>query len=125
MNPSTSDAAEILDIEFGADPGYAELRAQERVKSQAAQAIYEARLAAGLTQTALARLAGTTQSVISRLEDGDYDRHSVAMLERIAAALHPASRCHRSRRLSCPGTCPDGSPRYSPIHGSSGASRAA
>jgi len=88
MNPSTSDAAEILDIEFGADPGYAELRAQERVKSQAAQAIYEARLAAGLTQTALARLAGTTQSVISRLEDGDYDRHSVAMLERIAAALH-------------------------------------
>lgn len=88
MDSSTSDAAEILDIEFGADPGYQELRAQERAKSQAAQAIYDARLAAGLTQTQLARLAGTTQSVISRLEDGDYDRHSLAMLERIAAALH-------------------------------------
>ncbi len=85
---TTSDAAEILDMEFGNDPGYQELRAQERVKSQAAQAVCDARIAAGLTQTQLARLAGTTQSVISRLEDGDYDRHSLAMLERIAAALH-------------------------------------
>ena len=88
MDQTTSDAAEILDIEFGGDPGYPELRAPERVKSQAAQAIHDARLAAGLTQTHLARLAGTTQSVISRLEDGDYDKHSLAMLKRIAAALH-------------------------------------
>jgi ribosome-binding protein aMBF1 (putative translation factor) len=88
MNPATSDAAEILDFEFGDDPAYGELRAQERVKSQAAQAIYDARRAAGLTQTELARLALTTQSVISRLEDGDYDKHSLALLERIAAALH-------------------------------------
>ncbi len=88
MNRTTSDAAEILDIEFGDDPAYPELRAQERVKSQAAQAIYDARQTAGLTQTQLARLAGTTQSVISRLEDGDYDKHSLALLERIAAALH-------------------------------------
>lgn len=85
---TTSDAAEILEMEFGNDPGYQEIRAQERVKSQAAQAVYDARTAAGLTQTQLARLAGTTQSVISRLEDGDYDRHSLAMLERIAAAVH-------------------------------------
>jgi DNA-binding XRE family transcriptional regulator len=88
LHTHTSDAAEILDLEFGDDPAYGELRAQERVKSQAAQAIYDARLAAGLTQTELARLAGTTQSVISRLEDGDYDKHSLALLERIAAALH-------------------------------------
>ena len=84
----TSDAAEIMDIEFGDDPHYQELRAQERAKSQASQAIYAARIAAELTQTQLARLAGTTQSVISRLEDGDYDKHSLAMLERIAAVLH-------------------------------------
>jgi DNA-binding XRE family transcriptional regulator len=85
---TTSDAAEILDLEFGDDPGYQKIRAQERVKSQAAQAVYDARAAAGLTQTQLARLAGTTQSAISRLEDGDYDKHSLAMLERIAVALH-------------------------------------
>ena len=86
--PQTTDAAQILDVEFGNDAGYQEMLAQERVKSQAAQAIYDARLAAGLTQKQLASLAGTSQSVISRLEDGDYDKHSLAMLERIAAALH-------------------------------------
>lgn len=35
----TSDAAEILDIEFGDDPAYEELRAQERAESQVAPAI--------------------------------------------------------------------------------------
>lgn len=88
VNHLTSDAVDILDIEFGTDPGYQELRAQERVKSQAARAIYQARIAAGLTQAELARRVGTTQSVISRLEDADYDRHSLALLERIATALH-------------------------------------
>jgi len=87
MRQSTSDAAEIMDLEFGQAPGYGELRAQERAKSQAAQAIYDARQAAGLTQKQLADLAGTTQSVISRLEDGDYDRPSLALLHRVAAAL--------------------------------------
>ena len=76
-----------MDIEFSDDPNYQRLRAEARVKSQAAQTIYDARAAAGLTQSQLARFAGTTQSVISRLEDGDYDRHSLATLERIAAAL--------------------------------------
>lgn len=88
MTQATSNAVEIMDLEFGSDPSYQEIRAQERVKSQAAQAIYEGRVAAGLTQSQLARLAGTTQSAISRLEDGDYDRHSLATLERIAAALN-------------------------------------
>lgn len=31
---------------------------------------------------------GTTQSVISRLEDADYEGHSLTMLQRIAEALH-------------------------------------
>ena len=87
MSAHTSDAAEIMDIEFGDDPNYQQIRVKQRIKSQAAQAIYDARAAAGLSQKQLARLAGTTQSAISRLEDGDYDRHSLAMLERIAAAL--------------------------------------
>jgi hypothetical protein len=32
-------------------------------------------------------MIGTTASVISRLEDADYEGHSLAMLRRIAAAL--------------------------------------
>ena len=36
----------------------------------------------------LAKLVGTTPSVICRLEDADYEGHSLAMLRRIAAALN-------------------------------------
>jgi predicted transcriptional regulator len=39
----------------------------------------------GLTQTALARKVGTTQSMIARLEDAEYIGHSRTMLERMAA----------------------------------------
>ena len=42
---------------------------------------------AKLSQAELARKVGTTQSVISRLEDADYDGHSLEMLRRIASAL--------------------------------------
>ena len=49
--------------------------------------IYELRMEAGLTQKELAKRVGTTQSVISRIEDADYEGHSLTMLQRIAAAL--------------------------------------
>jgi transcriptional regulator with XRE-family HTH domain len=52
-----------------------------------AQSIYELRQHAGLSQTELAKRVGTTQSVISRLEDADYEGHSLVMLNRIAAAV--------------------------------------
>ncbi len=45
------------------------------------------RTQAGLTQRELAKLAGTSHSVISRLEDDDYKGHSLAMLRRLAAAV--------------------------------------
>ncbi len=63
------------------------LLAKERENLRIAEQIYELRTAAGLNQKDLARRIGTTQSVISRLEDADYDGHSLAMLERIALAL--------------------------------------
>ena len=53
-----------------------------------ARKIHELRAAAALTQTQLAKLRGTTASVICRLEDADYEGHSLAMLRRIAGALH-------------------------------------
>lgn len=40
-----------------------------------------------LTQQQLAKRIGTTQSVIARLEDADYEGHSRGMLYRIARAL--------------------------------------
>ncbi len=59
----------------------------ERVHAQVARTIYDLRKEAGLTQKELAKLIGTTQSVISRLEDADYEGHSVSMLSRISHAL--------------------------------------
>jgi transcriptional regulator with XRE-family HTH domain len=50
--------------------------------------ILKAREAAQLTQAQVAKLVGTTQSVISRLEDADYEGHSLTMLQRIAEALN-------------------------------------
>ena len=52
-----------------------------------AQIIYDARSAAGMTQKELATAVGTTQSVISQLEDAEYEGHSLSMLRRIAKAL--------------------------------------
>jgi ribosome-binding protein aMBF1 (putative translation factor) len=51
------------------------------------QAIYDLREAAGLSQAELARMVGTSPSVISRLEDADYHGHSLSMLRRVADAL--------------------------------------
>lgn len=59
----------------------------ERERLDIADLIYHARSEAGLTQTELAKLVGTTTSVISRLEDSDYEGHSMNMLKRIASAL--------------------------------------
>ena len=52
-----------------------------------AQRIYELRTKAGLTQRELASKVGTTASVICRLEDADYEGHSMSMMNRIALAL--------------------------------------
>lgn len=60
----------------------------ERVNAEVARLIYELRKDAGLSQKELAESVGTTQSVISRLEDADYDGHSLSMLNRITKALN-------------------------------------
>jgi transcriptional regulator with XRE-family HTH domain len=51
------------------------------------QLIYDLRTAAGLSQRALAERMGTTQSVISRLEEGGGARNRIDTLARVAVAL--------------------------------------
>jgi transcriptional regulator with XRE-family HTH domain len=60
---------------------------EEAENLRIAKNIYELRNKAGLSQAELAKRIGTTQSVISRLEDADYEGHSLPMLQRVAAAL--------------------------------------
>ncbi|QEH31679.1 helix-turn-helix protein [Aquisphaera giovannonii] len=61
---------------------------EEMENAEVGRQIYDLRTKAGLTQAKLATLVGTTASVISRLEDADYDGHSLSMLRRIARALN-------------------------------------
>ena len=71
---------------------------EARASAEVARQVYELRTKAKLTQKQLADRVGppaaasakegTTASVIARLEDDDYDGHSLAMLRRIASALN-------------------------------------
>jgi transcriptional regulator with XRE-family HTH domain len=61
---------------------------EARASAEVARKVYELRTKAKLTQQELAVRVGTTPSVISRLEDDDYEGHSLAMLRRIATALN-------------------------------------
>ena len=83
------DAVEILHRRFyrGKTARLKNLEAA-RANEEVGRRIHELRTAAGLTQTQLARLIGTTASVICRLEDADYEGHSLVMLRRIAGALN-------------------------------------
>lgn len=83
----TTSARRILKRITGDDPGLRGAIAEQKLNVRVAEMILQAREAAGLTQAQVARLVGTTQSVISRLEDADYEGHSLTMLQRIAEAL--------------------------------------
>lgn len=85
---ATSDAVEILHGRYyqGKPERIAQLE-EARAKDDLARRIHELREQGGLTQARLAKMIGTTESVISRLEDSDYKGHSLAMLRRIAEAL--------------------------------------
>lgn len=84
---TTADANKILADIAGRDPKRQQAFEEAVANREVAQRIYELREQAGLSQTELAKRVGTTQSVISRLEDADYEGHSLAMLNRIAAAV--------------------------------------
>jgi ribosome-binding protein aMBF1 (putative translation factor) len=84
----TSDAVAILHRRYyeGRPERLAALE-EARANDHVARKITTLRLQAGLTQRQLAKLVGTTASVICRLESADYEGHSLAMLQRIADAL--------------------------------------
>ena len=89
VSKPTSDAVELLHRRFyETKPERLKDLEEARGNEDIARKICELRTAAGLTQTQLAKLIATTASVICRLEDADYEGHSLAMLRRIGAALN-------------------------------------
>ena len=84
-----TDGVEILHRRlFQGKPDRLKNLEEARSTDEVARNIHELRKLAGLTQAQLAKLIGTTASVICRLEDADYEGHSLAMLRRIGAALN-------------------------------------
>jgi ribosome-binding protein aMBF1 (putative translation factor) len=84
-----TDGVEILDRLFYRGHPERQPRLEEaRLNAEIAREILRLRTKAGLTQKRLAELVGTTASVICRLEDADYEGHSLTMLQRISSALN-------------------------------------
>ena len=84
----TTDAIEILERRYGKSKKAKIAMEEARASADIARRIYELRHDAGLTQAELAKLVGTSRTVITRLEDDDYDGHSLSMLRRVAAAVN-------------------------------------
>ena len=102
----TADALTILHRRYYAGkPERLAALEEARANDLVARKIAALREKAGLSQRQLAKLIGTTASVICRLENADYEGHSLAMLNRIAAALNqrleirfcPAAQSEQSR----------------------------
>ncbi|NET57074.1 MAG: helix-turn-helix transcriptional regulator [Symploca sp. SIO2E6] len=106
--PQTNDALKIIDKMTRTDSKLEAMVSQASINALVAQLIYQARTSSGLTQKQLAELVGTKQPVIARLEDADYEGHSLSLLQKIASALnhrvvidlipterelHPISKC--------------------------------
>jgi DNA-binding XRE family transcriptional regulator len=94
----TSDALALMNKLAGRDREMLDLVEQEQANLDISRKIFELRSKAGMSQSQLAKRVGTTQSVISRLEDADYDGHSLWMLRRIASA---PLFLNRERKTSC------------------------
>ena len=60
---------------------------EEKQRVELAACLRELRESEGISQIELAKRVGTTSSVISRLENPDYEGHSLKSLQRIVRAL--------------------------------------
>ena len=85
----TTNALEILHHRYYQNkPARLTALTKARTNDSVSRQIVALRTEAGLSQRQLAELIGTTASVICRLEDADYEGHSLTMLNRIATALN-------------------------------------
>ncbi len=97
----TKDAVEILDRRYGGDDEWDRIVAEEELKVRVSQIALDLRERSGLTQNELAQKVGATQSMISKLENADYDGSSLELLWRICLGLN--------RRLDI--SCSEGLPK--------------
>jgi len=85
--PKSVALRHLRDRYIGNDPKRLASVEEQRANLDIACKIYELRTKAGLSQRALAKRIGTSAANICRLENADYQGHSLPMLRRIAGAL--------------------------------------
>ena len=91
----TSNAVEIMHKRYiKGDKKRLKYIEKEARRVEVAQAIYNLRKQAGLSQKEFAERVGMKQSVISRLENADYRGYRVETLERIAQAMNQTLHIH-------------------------------
>lgn len=84
---SDATVQHLYDRYIGDDPKRVESFEEEILNAEIARKIYDLRTKAGLSQRELAERVGTSASAICRLEDADYEGHSLFLLKRVAEAL--------------------------------------
>jgi ribosome-binding protein aMBF1 (putative translation factor) len=94
-NNKTSDATELMTRWYGGDEKWDQMLVEERLKVQVGQIVHDLRAEVGISQEALAKLAGTSQSIVSRVENADYEGSALEMLYRICLALHREVKVER------------------------------
>lgn len=87
MKRKKDDLDKLTERLIKEDPSFAEkLEKADRAWDIAFQ-IYDLRKKAGFTQTQLAKLVGTRQSNIARIESADYTGYTFKSLEKVTKAL--------------------------------------
>jgi transcriptional regulator with XRE-family HTH domain len=85
---TTNDFAVVIKQKLESNPEFARGVRKATFFADISQMVYDARTKAKLSQKDLARMVGTQQSSISRIEDSGYDGHSLSTLYRIAVELN-------------------------------------
>lgn len=91
----TTDAIELMNKWYGGDEEWDQMLIDERLRVQVGQIVYDLRTESGLSQETLAKMAGTSQSIISRVENADYEGSALEMLYRICSVLHKQLKVER------------------------------
>lgn len=85
MKNTNKKVRDVL-AEVARDKKYSQYAQEARTRIQIGAELFKAREKAGISQRALAKLAGTTQKVISNIEGGDLNP-GICLLQRIAQEL--------------------------------------
>jgi ribosome-binding protein aMBF1 (putative translation factor) len=83
----TTNALEILDNLIGRDSKIRQLVTESYLNAEVGQLIYETRTKAGLTPKQLADLIDIEESILTDLEEGDYEGNALVILQKVATVF--------------------------------------